>query len=134
MVRVLLAIGRVSLSNARRNSDDGGRFRAQAARTQLLERAAVRSCRLQFALGEATFGADEKGWPLAVGRWPRLGVRIEDDFFSFASDDVVERLRLFDFGDSRSARLLHGLEDDPVPAFLFAAIAFSAHLNALGDH
>src|SRR5437764_6974695 len=137
MVSVLLAIGRVNLSPSHRGhggGDDGRGLGAQTARAELLERAAARSCRLQFVFREAAFGADEEGWPMAVGRWPMFGVGVEDDPVAFAFDDLVERRRLFDFRDARSAGLLLCLERELAPALLFAAIALGAHLDALGDY
>src|SRR5205085_6126032 len=111
MVRVLLGIGRVSLSNALRNSDDCCRFGAQAARTELLEGAAGAFRGVELVLGEAAFGADEDRWPFAVGCWPRLFVRVEDDLRAFAFDDLIECCRLFDVRDARSSALLDRLED-----------------------
>src|SRR5437763_4659079 len=121
MVSVLLAIGRVNLSPSHRGhggGDDGRGLGAQTARTELLERAAARSCRLQFVFREAAFGADEEGWQLAVGRWLLFGGGVADELVASALDDLVERRRLFDFRDARSAGRLRRLDNELAPALV----------------
>src|SRR5262245_58998597 len=108
MVRVLLAIGRANLSlsadhNGRGN--DGRRLRAQAARTELFECAAVRLCGLHFLFREPSLGADEDRCLVPVAGCP-WSVGVEEDLRAFTLDDVIEARRLRDDRDARSSRLL----------------------------
>src|SRR5438067_5082 len=146
MVRLLVGkktppmqIERVNLSNVasarsdERRGDDGRGLGAKAADAEAFERAAVLAGKLQFAFRPAAFRSDEESCGIREFLSCLFRIGVEDDFGPLALHDFVERLRLFDDGDDRSSRLLHRLENDLSPALSFAAIAFGADFDAIGD-